>query len=231
MGQCLSGVDVMTSPSNRQLFREQRNAILAGDAETAVALAREAIRDGVDLAACIDEGYVAGIQEVGRLWAEGEYFLPELVQGADAMKAAMAVLRPAFPNKGNDGTDDEKILLGTVEGDIHDIGKALVATVLEANGFPVVDLGRDVPDDVFVEKIHSEGARVLGMSALLTTTMINQGRVIERLEREGIRDRILVIVGGAPVTRSFAEEIGADAYAANAMDALAEVRRLVRPAE
>jgi len=211
----------------RELLEEQRQAILAGDTDRAVELAREALATGADVLVCIDDGFVAGIREVGRLWAEGEYFLPELVQGAEAMKAAMAILRPEL-SKLESGSDRRaKVVLGTVKGDIHDIGKSLVGTVLEANGFEVVDLGRDVPDEAFLEEVANGGVRILGMSALLTTTMSGQGRVIAHLRERGLRDDVVVLVGGAPVTRRFAEEIGADGYAANAMAALLEARTLI----
>ena len=210
----------------RDLLEEQRRAVLAGDTERAVELAREALATGADVLVCIDDGFVAGIREVGRLWAEGEYFLPELVQGAEAMKAAMAVLRPELRKLGAGREQRTRVVLGTVQGDIHDIGKSLVGTVLEANGFEVVDLGRDVPDEAFVDEVASSGPRMLGLSALLTTTMSGQGRVIELLRERGLRDAVVVLVGGAPVTRRFAEEIGADGYAANAMAALLEARRL-----
>lgn len=211
-----------------KLLDAQRQAILDGDTARAVELAEEAVRSGADLPACLDEGYVAGIREVGRLWEAGEYFLPELVQGADAMKAALAVIRPELVKRGTAPADGGgKVVLGTVRGDIHDIGKTLVATVLEANGVSVIDLGRDVEDELFVEHAREESVRVLGMSALLTTTMTGQKRVIEKLESEGLRGRVRVIVGGAPVTRSWAQGIGADGYASSAMDALAEVRRLL----
>jgi len=211
----------------RELLEKQRQAILAGDTERAVELAHEALATGADLLACIDDGFVAGIREVGRLWTEGEYFLPELVQGAEAMTAAMAVLRPELLKLGSGYEQRTQVVLGTVKGDIHDIGKSLVGTVFEANGFEVVDLGRDVPDEVFAETVESSGARILGMSALLTTTMSGQQRVIDLLKERGLREGLVVLVGGAPVTRRFAEEIGADGYAANAMAALAEARRLI----
>jgi corrinoid protein of di/trimethylamine methyltransferase len=212
---------------SQKLVKSQRQAILAGDTERAVELAHEALATGADVIACIEEGYVAGIREVGRLWEEGEYFLPELVQGAEAMKAAMTVLRPEVLKLGVRYEQPPRVVLGTVKGDIHDIGKSLVGTVLEANGFEVVDLGRDVSDEAFVDAVGSSGARILGLSALLTTTMSRQGRVISLLKERGLRDGVVVLVGGAPVTRRFADEIGADGYAANAMAALAEVRRLL----
>lgn len=211
----------------RQLFEAQRQAVLDGDVQMSVALAHEAIASGGALGDFIDLGYAAGVREVGRLWEEGEYFLPELVQGADAMKAAMAVLRPELLKDGADARDDLKVVLGTVAGDIHDIGKTLVGTVLEANGFLVVDLGTGVEDAAFVESVARESPQILGMSALLTTTMVGQGRVIELLRREGLRDRVAVMVGGAPVNQRFADEIGADAYAPNAMRALEAALTLV----
>jgi len=211
----------------RELHERQRQAILDGETELAVKLAQEAIDLGADLGDCVDHGFAKGIREVGKLWEEGEYFLPELVQGADAMKAAMAVLRPEFLKSQSDTREEHKVLLGTAAGDIHDIGKALVGTVLEANGFLVVDLGKDVANEAFVEAVVSESPAVLGMSALLTTTMLRHGDVIALLKARGLRDQVKVIVGGAPVTRTFAAKIGADAYAANTMEALSEVRRLL----
>ncbi len=208
------------------LISKQKQAVLDGSAERAVELAREAVEGGADLMACIDDGYVAGIQEVGRLWEEGEFFLPELVQGADAMKSAMDVLRPALLSRDDGPKTEIKVVIGTVEGDIHDIGKTLVATFLEANGFKVIDLGRDVPVDRFVETVVAEEAQVVGLSALLTTTMPAQARVIELLKERGAKDKTAVLIGGAPVTRSFMEEIGADGFAANAVEAVAKVKEL-----
>lgn len=212
---------------HRELHERQRRAVLDGETDLAVELAQEAIEVGADLGDCVDQGFARGIREVGRLWEEGEYFLPELVQGADAMKAAMAVLRPEFLRSRSDAREQHKVLLGTAAGDIHDIGKALVGTILEANGFLVVDLGKDVANEAFVEAVASETPAVLGMSALLTTTMARHADVIELLKERGLRDRVKVIVGGAPLTRAFAEEVGADAYAANAMEALSEICKLV----
>lgn len=212
---------------HRELHERQRQAVLDGEMDLAVKLAQEAIEVGADLGDCVDHGFARGIREVGRLWEEGEYFLPELVQGADAMKAAMAVLRPEFLNSRSDAREQHKVLLGTAAGDIHDIGKALVGTILEANGFLVVDLGKDVANETFVEAVLSETPAVLGVSALLTTTMPRHAEVIELLKERGLRDQVKVILGGAPLTRAFAEEVGADAYAANAMEALSEIRKLV----
>jgi corrinoid protein of di/trimethylamine methyltransferase len=211
-----------------ELFQQQMQAVVDGDSERAVALAREAIRSGADLSRCVDEGYVVGIREVGRLWAEGEYFLPELIQGADAMRAAMNLIRPEFLKGAIAREDPIKVVIGTVQGDIHEIGKSLVGTVLEANGFRVIDLGSDVPDATFLEAAEGEGARVVGMSALLTTTMPVQRRVIEHFEQKGVRERYSILVGGAPVTAKYANDIGADGFAANAVEALSQVHKLIR---
>lgn len=211
-----------------ELFAKMKQSVLDGDTAAAVDLAGQAVAGGADLNAVIDEGYVAGIQEVGRLWEEGEYFLPELMQGADAMKAAMDVIRPELlkMSAASSAARGAKVVIGTVQGDIHDIGKTLVATFLEANGFDVIDLGRDVPLEKFVETAESEEAKLICLSALLTTTMPGHGQVVQQLKDKGIKTMISVMVGGAPVTRRFAEEIGADGFAPNAVEAVAEARRL-----
>jgi len=210
----------------REIYLKQKQAVIDGDMKLAADLAREAIDAGADLGKCIDEGFVAGIHEVGRLWEEGELFLPELMQGADAMKAAMEVLRPELLKTDRDSPSGPRVVIGTVQGDIHDIGKTLVATFLEANNFEVVDLGRDVPLETFVDTAEQEGARLICLSALLTTTMPGQGTVVQMVKERGLKDRIAVMVGGAPVRRAFAREIGADAFGANAVEAVAEARRL-----
>jgi trimethylamine corrinoid protein len=209
-----------------ELHLKQKQAVIDGDMRGAADLARQAVAAGVDLGACIDEGFVAGIHEVGRLWEEGEFFLPELMQGADAMKAAMDVIRPELLKTSRDVASGPRVVIGTVQGDIHDIGKTLVATFLEANNFEVMDLGRDVPLENFVDTAEREDARLICLSALLTTTMPGQARVIQMVKDRGLKDRISVMVGGAPVRRAHAEEIGADAFGANAVEAVAEARRL-----
>ena len=210
----------------KELHSKQKQAVIDGDMQLAADLARQAIDAGVDLGACIDEGFVAGIHEVGRLWEEGEFFLPELMQGADAMKAAMDVVRPELLKTSPESTSGPRVVIGTVQGDIHDIGKTLVATFLEANNFEVVDLGRDVPLETFVDTAEHKDARLICLSALLTTTMPGQEKVIEMVKERGLKGRIAVMVGGAPVRRAWAEEIGADAFGANAVEAVAEARRL-----
>ncbi len=198
------------------LLTSMSEAIVAGDREAAAALAGEAVRSGLDLLEVVERGYVPGIQKVGELWEQGEYFLPELISSAEAMKAAMAVLEPELNRKDLGSRMGGKVVIGTVEGDIHDIGKNLVASMLQAGGFEVFDLGADVKLERFVERAEEVGAGLICLSALLTTTMTNQRRLIGMLRDRGLRDKYKVLVGGAPASRRWAEEIGADGNAENA---------------
>jgi trimethylamine corrinoid protein len=199
-----------------ELFNDIRKAIVEGDKPRAQELAREAIRSGVDLNEVIDKGYVPGIQAVGELWEKGDYFLPELITSAECMKAAMDILQPEMAKANIKSRSLGKVVIGTVEGDIHDIGKNLVASMLQANGFEVFDLGADVKLERFIEKAEAEKADLICLSALLTTTMLNQKRFIEMLRQKGFYGKYKVLVGGAPATRKWAEDIGAQGYAENA---------------
>lgn len=203
-----------------KLFQEMKKAIVEGDGAGAGRLAGEAVRAGLDLLEVIDKGYVPGIHEVGELWEKGDYFLPELISSAEAMKSAMAVLEPELERSRLHARTGGKVVIGTVEGDIHDIGKNLVAAMLQAGGFEVFDLGADVKLERFVEKAESVGADFICLSALLTTTMINQKRFIALLKEKNLRDRFKVLVGGAPASHRWAEEVGADGYAENAVAAV-----------
>jgi trimethylamine corrinoid protein len=199
-----------------ELFNDIRKAIVEGDKPRAQELAREAIRSGADLNEVIDKGYVPGIQAVGELWENGEYFLPELITSGECMKAAMDILQPEMAKANIKSRSLGKVVIGTVEGDIHDIGKNLVASMLQANGFEVFDLGADVKLERFIEKAEAEKADLICLSALLTTTMLNQKRFIEMLRQKGFYGKYKVLVGGAPATRKWAEDIGAQGYAENA---------------
>jgi len=199
-----------------ELFNDIRKAIVDGDKPRAQELAREAVRSGVDLNEVIDRGYVPGIQAVGELWEKGDYFLPELITSAECMKAAMDILRPEMAKANIKSRSLGKVVIGTVEGDIHDIGKNLVASMLQANGFEVFDLGADVKLERFIAKAEAEKADIICLSALLTTTMLNQKRFIEMLRQKGLYGKYKVLVGGAPATRKWADDIGAQGYAENA---------------
>jgi len=213
--------------SNEELFAQMAQAIIDGDPEGAEALARKALELGVDPLEAINRGFTPGINRVGELFASGEYFLPDLVIGGEAMKAAVAVLEPELARRQEERKVLGKVIIGTVEGDIHEIGKTLVATMLSANGFQVKDVGVDVSAEAFVAAVREMGANLVGLSALLTTTMLNQRKVIEALQKAGLRDQVKVMVGGAPVTRQWAEEIGADGYAEDAVGSVALAKKLV----
>ncbi len=209
-----------------KLYQNMRQAIIDGDREAARALAGEAAGAAVDLMEVIDKGYLPGIQRVGELWEQGEYFLPELIGSAEAMKAAMAVLEPELRRRRVQAHTAGRVVIGTVEGDIHDIGKNLVAAMLQAGGFEVFDLGADVKLERFIAEAEKAGAQLICVSALLTTTMLNQKRLIALLRERGLRERFKVLVGGAPATQKWAEEIGADGYAENAVAAVRAAKDL-----
>ncbi len=210
-----------------ELFQAMAQSIIDGDPDVAADLARKAVEAGIDPLEAINKGFVPGVDYVGEQYSKGEMFLPDLVLAGEAMKAAIAVLEPEITRRGGQRQTLGTVVIGTVEGDIHDIGKTLVATMLSVGGFRVYDLGVDVPVPTFVEKAREVNADIVGMSALLTTTMVRQRDVIEALEDAGLRSRVKVIVGGAPVTRSWAQEIGADGYSEDAIGAVAVARQLL----
>jgi corrinoid protein of di/trimethylamine methyltransferase len=209
------------------LFNEMRQSIIDGDADAAAMLAHRALDGGADPLAAINQGFVPGVDFVGEQFARGEMFLPDLVQAGEAMKAAVAVLEPEMQRRGTQRRTLGKVVIGTVKGDIHEIGKTLVATLLAANGFDVYDLGVDVPVERFVAKAKEVNADIVGVSALLTTTMTGQKEVVRALEAANLRPKVKVLVGGAPVTSGWAQEIGADGYGADAIGAVAAARQLV----
>lgn len=211
----------------KAFYDECAEAILAGDSESAEKLARRSLEDKLQPLDVIENGFVKGIREVGRLWEEGTLFLPELVMGAEAMKKAMAVLQPALEDGADAAGAQGRVVIGTIEGDIHDIGKTLVATMLSANGFEITDLGADVPVERFIEEAEKMHADCIAVSALLTTTMNGQKRLIEHLEERSMRRKVRVVVGGAPCSEEWADEIGADGYAGDAVGAVNLVKRLL----
>ncbi len=212
---------------SEDLFAAMKQSIIDGDEDAAAEVARQALATGLDPLEAINRGYVEGMSYVGDQFSAGEMFLPDMMLAAEAMKAAIAVLEPEMQRRGTQRTLLGKVVLGTVKGDIHEIGKNLVATMLSASGFEVHDLGVDVPYEKFVEKAREINADIIGLSALLTTTMTGQRAVIEMLTDLGLRSKIKVMVGGAPVTASWAAEIGADGTSEDAMGAVALAKRLV----
>ncbi len=217
--------------NNQQFFEQIKKAIIEGNKEESVALAKKAVEEKLDLNEVIEKGYVPGIQKVGEYWEKGEYFLPELITSAECMKAAMAVLQPELVKAKIETKSLGKVVIGTIEGDIHDIGKNLVSSMLGANGFEVVDLGADVKLEKFIEKAVEEKADFICLSALLTTTMLGQKKLVEMLKEKNLYGQFKVMVGGAPVSRQWAENIGANGYAENAITAVNEAKKLIESAD
>ena len=207
-------------------YAAMHDAVVEGDVDTARRLAETLVASGADLLPAVENGFVAGIRRVGELWDEGEYFLPELVQGAEAMKAAMAVIRPALAAAHQQQSTKGRVVIGTVEGDLHDIGKGLVAVLLAANGFEVHDLGASVSIDAFLARAAEVDADIVAASALLTTTMEVQARLVDALRGAPGRKRH-VLLGGAPTSRAWAERLGA-AHAENAIHAVEVAEGLMR---
>jgi corrinoid protein of di/trimethylamine methyltransferase len=208
-------------------YSAMRQSIINGAPETAAELAQQALASGVAPLDAINNGYVPGMHDVGEQFARGQMFLPDMMASAEAMRAAMAVLEPELTKLGTERPMAGVVVLGTTKGDIHEIGKILVGTLLTAHGFRVHDLGVDVPGEKFAAKAREVGADIVGVSALLTTTMRSQKGVIEALEKAGLRSQVKVMVGGAPVSRGWAAEIGADGYAKDAMSAVVLARQLM----
>ncbi|MBC8446515.1 MAG: corrinoid protein [Chloroflexi bacterium] len=214
--------------ANERLFEEMTNAVIAGLPDKARELANEVLRAGIDPLAAIDQGFKPGMDVVGEGFAKGELFIPDLMMSGEAMKAAITTLEPELKKRKQELKTLGKVVIGTVQGDIHEIGKTLVATMLSASGFEVHDLGVDVAPQRFVYAVREVNADVVGLSALLTTTMLNQEAVILTLKEAGLRDQVKVIIGGVPTSPEWAEEIGADAYAENATEAVEVIKGLVQ---
>ncbi len=210
---------------SEELFKEMAQSILDGDDEVAANLATQALSEGVDPLTVITEGYMVGVNEVGDAFACGDAFLPELVMAGEAMKAAIAVLEPAMKASGVSREILGKVVIATVEGDIHEIGKSLVGTMLTSSGFEVYDLGVDVSTDDLLAKAEEVGADIIGLSALLTTTMSKQKEVIDEIAKRGMK--VMVMVGGAPVTKEWVQRIEADGYSEDAIGAVNVAKELM----
>jgi len=201
------------------------DAILVGNAKVAKEITEKAIAEGVDPQALVQQHMIPAMDEVGRRYEANEYFVPELLIAARAMKASLGLIRPLLAAKGAEPAG--RVVVGTVKGDLHDIGKNLVAAMLEGAGFEVIDLGVDVTPEKFINAAKEKKAHVIAMSALLTTTMSSMKTTVEAMKAAGVRNNFKVMIGGAPVTQKYADEIGADGYSSNANGAVALARKLV----
>ena len=210
--------------AQQELLEQAKQSIIAYDKGKAEEIAKKALGSGMDPNAVITQGFVPGITEVGDLFDRGRLFLPELMMAAEAMQGAAAICTAALPQ--SEIKASKKVVIGTVEGDVHDIGKSLVVSMLLANGFEVYDVGRDAPTAKFIDKVKEVGADVVGSSALLTTTMEKQKEIEEELKKAGLREKVKTIVGGAPCNEPWAKRIGADAYAENAVEGVRKIQEL-----
>ncbi len=199
-------------------INEIYNAVLDGNAPATKAGVEAALAEGLSAEVILKEGLIAAMGEVGRLFEANEYFVPEMLVSARAMQAGLALLKPHLTEAG--ATPAGKVVIGTVKGDLHDIGKNLVAMMLEGSGFEVIDMGTDVSPEKFVKAVADNQPNIVGMSALLTTTMPAMGTTIKALQEAGLRDKVKVMIGGAPVTDAFAAQIGADGYSPDASSAV-----------
>jgi corrinoid protein of di/trimethylamine methyltransferase len=212
---------------DERLLQEMARVVIEGVPDRARELAEDALRLGLDPLAAIDMGFKPGMDAVGDGFAKGELFIPDLMMSGEALKAAISTLEPELLRRRQQRSVLGRVVIGTVQGDIHEIGKTLVGTMLSASGFEVHDLGVDVPAPRFVEAVQEVNADVVGLSALLTTTIMNQEAVILTLKEAGLRGQVKVVVGGVPAGPEWAEEIGADGYAENATEAVGVVRKLL----
>ncbi len=208
-------------------MHELRSAIIEGNWKAALAATQQALESGVTPLTLVTDHLVPAMDEVGRLFECEEYFIPEMLLSARAMKASMEILRPLLAASGT--APAGRVVIGTIKGDLHDIGKNLVASMLEGGGFEVIDLGADVAPLAFVEAARTHRAHIVALSALLTVTMPSMKATIEAFESTGMRDSVKIIVGGAPVTQRYADSIGADGYSDSASSAVALARQLVAP--
>jgi 5-methyltetrahydrofolate--homocysteine methyltransferase len=208
-------------PDLKQLY----DSVVSGDAKATQAITKQALADGADPLTLVNEYMVPAMDEVGRRFEANEYFVPELLISARAMKAALELIRPLLTARGDQPLG--RVAIGTVKGDLHDIGKNLVGSLLEGGGFEVIDLGVNVSPEKFIATINEKQANIIAMSALLTTTMPSMKTTIDALKQAGVRDKVKVLIGGAPITQKYADEIGADGYSESAVGAVALAKKAV----
>lgn len=213
------------SVNKEELFKQLSDAVVEMEEETAVKIASKIVERNIDAVEAIEKGLSVGMERAGQLFEAEEYFIPELLTCSDAMYAGLDVLKPYI--KGSNAGEKQKVIIGVIQGDTHDIGKNLVKIMLETSGFDVIDLGRDIPPQEFVDKAKEVDAKIIALSTLMTTTMVGIGKVVELLEQENLREKFKVIVGGGPISQAFADKIGAEGYAGNATEAVKLVQRLL----
>jgi corrinoid protein of di/trimethylamine methyltransferase len=209
-----------------EIYEDIMQCIADGDDDWARELAQKGLDEGVSPLDLIENGFTPALRAVGDRWDTGSIFLPEMILSADAMKAAVRALQPALQEEGGGTREVKSCVVGTVNGDIHDIGKSIVGALVEAAGLNVIDLGTNVETEQFVNAVREQGSCVVGLSALLTTTMAEMKVVLDELTKAGLRTQVRVAIGGAPVTQAFAEEIGADGYAEDGMSAMQLIQDL-----
>jgi corrinoid protein of di/trimethylamine methyltransferase len=212
---------------DEKIIEEAKQLIIQQNKDAAAKLAEKVISEGGAPIELLNQGFIPGINQVGDLFGRGELFLPELIKAADTMKTVTDIINEAIADSQEKQESPAKVVIATVKGDVHDIGKAIVVSLMRANGFTVYDLGRDVETDKIIEEAEKVDADIIGTSALLTTTMPRQKEIEEALKSAGLRDRIKTVVGGAPVTPRWAARIGADAYAEDAQDGVVKVKELL----
>ena len=215
----------MNTNDKETILKKLSEAVIVGDAKTAEQTAKEALASGISAYDAIMNGLAEGMKIVGDKYEKKEYFLPDMLVSADAMYAGLNVLTPHIPK--SESKSKGKIILGVVEGDIHDIGKNIVKIMLTAAGYEVIDLGRDVPTSDFIEKAKSEGAQVIAMSTLLTPTLMSMKTVEDKLKEEGLKDRVRTVIGGGATSEDWKARIGSDAYGKDASEAVDKVKLLI----
>jgi corrinoid protein of di/trimethylamine methyltransferase len=207
------------------VLEDLKKAVLEGDDDIAADLARKALDQGIPPLSIVNEAIIVGIQEAGELWKRNEYFHTDIILCAEAFRRAMEVIEPKL-SAGEKGTSG-KIIIGTVAGDMHNLGKIMVNATLRGGGFEVIDLGEDVPRDTFIQKVKELNPNILGLGCYMTTTMLEMKEIINRLNREGLRDKIKVMIGGVPTSQEYANEIGADAWGKDAFDSVEKAKKLM----
>ncbi len=214
--------------SHEEILRNLADSVISGDEEKAKDFAKKALDAGIDPLTAINEGLMRGMSQVGDDFSKLKIYLPEVMMAAEAMKAALSILEPAALQKGAGALKKSKVVIGTITGDIHDIGKNIVAMLLRANGFEVYDLGRDVPIDDLIRKAEEVGADIIAASTLLSTSMPYMEDLVNLLKERGLRDKYIVMVGGGPVTREWAASIGADGYGDDGEEAVKVAKELLQ---